>query len=61
MIMLLGLPAIAGDAGDVASIPGSGRHPGGKNGNPLQENLMDRGAWWETLHRVPKSQTQLND
>ena len=31
------------------------------NGNPLQysclENLMDRGAWWATVHRVAKSQT----
>ena len=23
------------------------------------ENLMDRGAWWATVHRVAKSQTQL--
>ena len=29
------LPARAGDAGDVGSIPGSGRFPGGGNGNPL--------------------------
>ena len=39
-------PAIAGDPG---SILGSGRSPGGANGNPLQysclENPMDRGAW----------------
>ena len=31
------------------------------NGNPLQysclENLMDRGAWQATVHRVEKSQT----
>ena len=37
-------------AGDVGSIPGSGRYPGGGDGNPLQysclENSMDRGAWW---------------
>ena len=26
----------AGDAGDVALIPGLGRSPGGRNGNPLQ-------------------------
>ena len=41
-------PANAGDAGDVGSIPGSGRPPRGGNGNPLQysclKNLMDRGA-----------------
>ena len=34
----------------MGSIPGSGRSPGGGNGNPLQysclENSMDRGAWW---------------
>ena len=38
----------AGDIGDVGSIPGSGRSPGGGHGNPLQyscpENPMDRGA-----------------
>ena len=42
-------PAHAVDAGDPASIPGSGRGPGGGNGNPLQcpclGNPMDRGAW----------------
>ena len=36
-------------AGDLGSIPGSGRSPGEGNGNPLQyscmENAMDRGAW----------------
>jgi len=51
----------AGTAGDLGSIPGSGRSPGGRHGNPLQyscmENLMDRGAWWATVYRVPKSQT----
>ena len=42
-------------------ISGSGRAPGGGNGNPLQnsclENSMDRGAWQATVHRVVKSQT----
>ena len=36
-------------AGDLGSIPESGRCPGEGNGNPLQysclENPMDRGAW----------------
>ena len=45
------------------SIPGSGRSPAGRHGNPLWysclENLMDRGAWWAPVHRVTKSQTQL--
>ena len=48
----------AGDIGDVGSIPGSGRSPGGGDGNPLQysclENPMDRGAWWATARRVKK-------
>ena len=52
-------------AGDPGSIPGLGRSPGEGNGNPLQysclENSMDRGAWWATVHRVPKSQTRLSD
>ena len=42
--------ASAYDAGDLGSIPGSGRSPGEGNGNPLQysclENPMDRGAWY---------------
>ena len=45
-------------AGDVGSIPGLGRSPGVGNGNPLQysslENLMDRGIWQATVHRVAK-------
>ena len=40
------------NAGDLGSIPGSGRSPGEGNGNPLQysclENPMDRGAWRES-------------
>ena len=51
-------------AGDPGSIPGSGRSPGGGNGNPLQysflENPMDRGAWWATVHKIAKSQTILS-
>ena len=53
------------NAGDVGSIPGSGRSPGEGNGAPLQysclENPMDRGAWWAILHGVRESQTQLSD
>ena len=37
------------NAGDLGSIPGSGRSSGEGNGTPLQysclENPMDRGAW----------------
>ena len=29
--------------------------------NSCLENLMDRGAWWATVHGVAKSQAQLSD
>ena len=52
----------AEEAGDLGSIPGSGRSPGGGHGNSLQhsslENPMDRGAWRVALHGVAKCQTQ---
>ena len=48
--MVKNLPANAEDARDVGLIPGSGRSPGERNGNPLQysclRNPMDRGACW---------------
>ena len=41
------------NAGDMGSIPRSGRYPGEGNVNPLQysclENPMDRGAWRATV------------
>ena len=56
-------PTNAGDVRDVGSVPGSGRSPRGGHRNLLQypclENLMDRGAWWATVHRVAKSWTWL--
>ena len=59
------LPANAGDARDVGSVPGSGRSPGEGNGNPLQDsclkNSMDRGAWRATVLWVKKNWTQLSD
>ena len=46
------------NAGDLGSIPGLGRSPGGGNGNPLQysclENPMERGAWRATVHGVAR-------
>ena len=52
------------NVGDLGSIPGLGRSPGGGQGNPLPysclENLMDRGAWQATVNGVAKSQTWLN-
>ena len=56
-------PANAGDVRDADSIPGSGKFPGGGNGNPLQdsclENSVVRGAWWAAVHGVTKSWTRL--
>ena len=50
--------------GDMGSIPGSGRSPGGGNGNPLQysclKNPMDRGTWQAIVQRIAKSQTRLS-
>ena len=41
------------NAGELSSIPGSGRALVEGNGNPLQcsclENSIDRGAWWATV------------
>ena len=46
------------NAGDLGSIPGSGRTPGERNGNLLQysclENPMDRGAWQVTVYGVAR-------
>ena len=53
------------NAGDVESIPGLGKSPGGGNGNPLQYSCLgnptDRGAWQDTVHRVAKSRIQLSN
>ena len=57
-------PVNAGDTGDTGWLPLSGGSPGGGNDNPLQhscqENPMDRGAWWVSIHGAAKSQTQLS-
>ena len=46
------------NAGDLGSIPGSGRSPAGGQGNPLQysflENSMDKRAWQATVHGVTR-------
>ena len=57
--------ASACNAGDLGSIPGSGRSPGEGNGNPLQYSFPGeshgRGAWPATVCGVVKSQTRLSD
>ena len=42
-----------GSGGSTGSIPGSGRSPGLRNGNPLG-NPMDIGAWQAAVHGVTK-------
>ena len=57
--MVTNLPANEGDRRDVSLIPGLGRPPGGRHGNPLQDSFLeipiDRGAWWATAHKVAES------
>ena len=52
--MVKNSPANAGDIRDMGLISGSGRSPGGGDGNPLWysylKNLMDRGAWRAIVH-----------
>ena len=54
------LPASAGEAGDLGSIPGLGRSPGVGHGNPLQyscqEKSTDRGSQWAAVRGTVKSQ-----
>ena len=56
-LLVMKLPADA-EVRDIGLIPELGRSPGGESGSPLQhscqENLMDRGTWWATVHGVAK-------
>ena len=56
--MVKNLSANVPNAGDMSSVPGSGRSPGEGNGNPLRdsclENPMDRGDWRATVRWVAK-------
>ena len=57
-LVVKNLPASAGDAGDMGSIPGLARSPGEEKGKPLQYsclgNPMDKEAWQATVHGVKK-------
>ena len=50
---------LSANAGDLGSIPGLGRSPGGGRGNHPStfdwRILMVRGAWWATVHGVAES------
>ena len=58
-------PANARDTGDMSSIPGLGRPPGGGNGNLLKysclENSTDRGAWQDTVHGISKKERGMTE
>ena len=58
-------PVNAGITGDVGSIPGLGRSPGGGNGNPsqysCQENHMARKTRQATVQGDVKGWTRLSD
>ena len=41
VLVVQNLPTNAGDTGDMGSIPGSGRFPGGGHGNPLQYSCLE--------------------
>ena len=60
-LVVKNLPANTGDIRDAASIPGSGRYPGGGHGNPLHysclENPKNRGVWRAAVHRVTQLDT----
>ena len=53
------------NAGDLASIPGSGRSARERNGYQLQysclKTSMGTGAWQVTVYGVTKNQTQLSN
>ena len=64
VLVVKNLPANVVDLRDAGLIPGLGKSPGGRHGNPPQycrlENPIDRKAWWATVHKMVKSWTQLN-
>ena len=57
-------PANVGVTGDSGLIAGSGRSPGGGNGNPFQYsclgNPMDRAALRAAIRRITESETRLS-
>ena len=60
-LVVKGPPANVGGVRDGVSIPGLGRSPGERHGNPLQnsclEKPLDRGAWWDEVCRAAQSDT----
>ena len=62
--MVKNLPANAGDAGDLGSVPGLGKSPAEGDGNALQDSCLKssvgREAWQAAVLGVAKSQTWLS-
>ena len=60
-LVIKGLTANEGDAGDLGSIPGLRRSLGEGNDTPLQYpglgNPWDRGTWWATVHGAAGANT----
>ena len=60
-LVVKNLPANEGR--DAGLIPGLGRSPGGRHGDPLQysclENAMDRGGWWDIIHSKESDMTEV--
>jgi len=60
-LVVKNLLANAGDIRHAGLISGSGRSPGGGNGNPLQmsclENSMNKGAWCAAVHGATDRKT----
>ena len=50
----------AGDTGDAVLIPGSGRSPGGGNGNLLQYSCLKNPVWTEEACYNPRGQKELD-
>ena len=40
-LVVKNMPTNAGDIREAGSVPGSGRSPGGRNGNPLQYSCLE--------------------
>ena len=62
-LVVKNLPTNARDIRDMGLIPESGKSSRVGHGHPLHysclENSMDTEAWWATVHRIKKGQTQL--
>ena len=62
-LVVKNLPANAGDARGMGSIPGS-KVPWGMKWQPtpvfLPRKLHEKGSWWAIVHGVAKSWTQLS-